>query len=233
MNPTRRSARMAGLLYLILAATIMFGFTVRKSLLVPGDAAATAANIVASETLFRIATVSQLLGQVAFVFLGLALYRLFEQVDKTQAAILLALVVVAVPIAFLNMLNQVAALELLSGADFLQALGAEQRNSLALLFLHLFQQGVYVVKIFWGLWLFPFGLLVVRCGFIPRMLGVFLMIGCFGYLVESFTFLAFPAYGEAVSPFAIATSAVAEVLVLLWLLIIGAKESSPARAATG
>src|SRR5207302_2365185 len=130
---------------------------------------------------------------------------------------------------FLNVLNYIGALTLFRGADFLTAIGEPQRNALGYLFIRLHSQGEFMNEIFWGLWLFPFGLLVFRSGFLPRFLGVWLMLACFGWVVVSAIALLFPASYDAA--FRIAQPVMfAELAIMLWLLIKGAKVPTPPSA---
>ena len=136
---------------------------------------------------------------------------------------MVTLVAVAVPIAFLNMLNQIIALNLLSGADFLKTFKPDQLRALSLVFLNLQNDGVAVVEIFWGLWLLPFGLLVIKSGFVPRVFGFFLIAACFGYLADSFVHLLFPAHRYLVVPVTALTGTLGEFSIILWFLIKGVK----------
>jgi hypothetical protein len=227
MNPSTATARTAGFLYLILAVTGGFSMLYVPSLIVPGNAAATANNIVAYESLFRLGVVSGLICQVVFVFLVLVLYQLFKGVNNTHAVLMVALVVAAVPVAFLNMLNQLAALHVLSGADYLRAFGTDQLNALVMLFLDLHSQGLLIVEIFWGLWLLPLGLLVLKARFMPGFIGVLLIVGFLGYLIDFLTRLLFPSYTAIVSPIA-GASKFGELAMILWLLIKGVKRQQAA-----
>jgi hypothetical protein len=222
MNSLKKTARIAGFWYLLTAITGPIGLLyVPSKLIVPGDATATANNIMVSESLFRIGIVSYLVCQVAFIFLVLALYRLLKGVNQQHASLMVALVLVAVPIAFLNMLNPLAALLLLSGAGFLTVFEPNQLHALVMVFLNLQEYGTMIVQIFWGLWLLPFGLLVFKSGFFPGILGILLIIACFGYLVHSFIFLLFPHYEAIVSSYATVPEAIGELSMVLWLLIKG------------
>lgn len=224
MNSTKKQARRAGLLYLLGSIPAPIGFMyVPGKLIVSGDATATADRIKASESLLRIGIASELLTKVVFIFLVLALYRLFKAVNETLARQMVILgALVSAPIIFLNVLNEIAALILVSGADFLSVFDKRQLDALAYLFLRLHSQGIEVVAIFWGLWLFPFGMLVIRSGFIPRVLGILLMIAGFGNLAGSFTTLLLPQYAEVVGQFAMAL-AFGELPIIFWLLIWGAR----------
>jgi uncharacterized protein DUF4386 len=223
MNSTKKQARMAGVLYLLVAITAPVGLVyVPSALIVPGDAAATANHVRASEWLLRVGIGSELFQQTIGVFLVLALYRLLKAVDEKHAVMMVILFLVPVPIVFVNVLNEIAALVLVSGAGFLSAFDTRQLDALALLFLRLHGQGIVVAAIFWGLWLFPFGILVIRSGFIPRTLGVLLMIAGCAYLASSFTSLLLPQYAHRVGQFAIVLE-VGEVPIIFWLLIWGAR----------
>ncbi|MCI0451265.1 MAG: DUF4386 domain-containing protein [Candidatus Latescibacteria bacterium] len=154
---------------MILGVTAPIGLMyVPGKLIVSGDATATADRIRASESLFRLGIAGELIPQVVGIFVALALYRLFKGVNKTLALQLLIFgSLVSVPITMLNVLNNVAALVVLSGVDFLSVFDQAQLDALAYLFIRLHGLGLDIASIFWGLWLFPFGLLVIRCGFIP------------------------------------------------------------------
>ena len=223
MHPTKKAARVAGAVYLSLVLTAPFSLLyVPGKLIVRGNAVATASNILTHEMLFRLCIVSELLSSVIFICLGLALYRLLSGVNKTWAGAMAALVLVSAAVGFLNVLNYVAALTLIHGADFLGAFETPQRYALGMLFLRLHGQGELMNEIFWGLWLFPFGLLVFRSGFLPRFLGVWLMLACFVWVALSLTALLFPPYYEAA--FKMAQPVLfAELAIMLWLLIKGAK----------
>jgi len=186
---------------------------------VPGDAATTANNIMASEMLFRLGIVSGLLMYVVFVFGVSVLYKLLEPVNKDHAALMVILALVGVPIAMLNQINQSAALLLLSGADYLKVFGADQIHAQVMFFLDLHKHGGLVGAIFWGLWLFPLGFLVFKSGFFPKLLGVLLMIGCLGWLIVPLQRFLFPSYETmAYSRFA---AHIAELSWTFWLLIMG------------
>src|SRR6266702_5922651 len=187
MNSTKQTARIAGVLYLVNGVTGLFSIIYAPTrLMVSGNAAATAQNILASERLFRLGIVSELICAVEFIFLVWVLYRLLGGVNKTHASLMVILGLAFVPIMCVNVLNEIAVLTLLGRADFLSALGRPQREALAMVFLDLHRYG-YVVGWIFGLWLFPFGVLVVRSGFLPRILGVLLIAAGCGDLADSLT----------------------------------------------
>jgi hypothetical protein len=224
MNPTKKQARIAGLWYLLLGVTAPIGLVyVPGKVIVPGNATATVDHLRASESLVRIGIGSELFHQVIGIFLVLALYRLFKEVNEKYAVLMVILgALVSVPIVFVNVLNEIAALVLVSGADFLSVFDKRQLDALAYLFVRLHSQGFIVASIFWGLWLFPFGILVIRSGFIPRIFGVLLFIAGSAYLASSFTSLLLPRYAHVVGQFAMVLE-IAEVPIIFWLLIWGAK----------
>jgi hypothetical protein len=218
MNSINKTARMAGWLYLAIAVLSAFGLVYVPSLLVvPGDAAATAYNIVASESLFRLGFMSNLLAFTVNIFVAVLLYKLLEPVNKTMASLMVILILVGIGIAMLNELNQFAALLLLGGADSLAAFTTDQLQALASLFLDMYEHGFVLAHIFFGLWLFPMGYLVFKSGFLPKVIGVLLVIAGVGYLVDFTLFFLFPAITVTVSEFTF----VGEVALLLWLLIKG------------
>ncbi len=226
MNSTKKQARLAGLLYLLASIIGCFGLIyVPGKLIVTGDATATATHIRASETLFRFGIASELIGFIMFIFVVLALYRLFKGVNERRALAMAILLLVSIPISLLNVLNDIAALVLVSGADFLSVVDKGQLDALAYLFVRLHGQGFVLAQIFWGLWLFPFGILVIRSGFIPRFLGYLLFIAGSGYLASSFTSLILPAYRQLVDQFTMVLTA-GELPIIFWLLIWGAKDQS-------
>ena len=225
MNSTRKQARVAGLLYFVMGIVAPIGLLyVPGKLIVSGDATATADRIRASEWLFRIGIGSELFHQALAVFLVLALYRLFKPVSQPHAALVVILgALVSVPIMFVGAVFEVAALILVKGAEFLSPFDRSQLDALAYLFTRLHSHGINVASIFWGLWLFPLGTLVVRSGFIPRFLGILLFIAGAGYLASAFTTLLLPSYAKAVDQVALICE-LGEVPIIFWLLIWGATE---------
>jgi hypothetical protein len=212
-------ARVAGLLALVILASGSFWGFVNGRLVVPGDAATTANNIMAFESLFRLGIVSSLIMYAVFIFYVLVLYKILKPANKNHAVLMVVLALVGVPIAMLNQINQFAALLLLSGADYLKVFPADQIHAQVMFFLNLHKHGGLIGVMFWGLWLFPLGFLVFKSGYFPRVLGVLLMIGCFGWLMVVLQRSLFPGYeAMAYSRFA---AHIAELSWMLWLLIRG------------
>ena len=222
MSSTKNPGRFAGLLYLLTSIVGFFALGyVPGKLIVHANASATANNIAASETLFRLGIAGELIGQAGFIFVALALYDLLKGVNRRHASLMVTLMVVSIPIAFLNELNSIAALALVRGADFLSIFEKPQREALAMLFLNLHFHGLVADEIFWGLWLVPLALLVYRSRFLPRFLGVWLALAAFAWVILSLTGVLLPQYYDKV--FSYSQPAVfGEIAFMLWLVIKGA-----------
>jgi hypothetical protein len=220
---TKNPGRFAGLLYILTSIVGFFAMGyVPGKLIVDRDAAATANNIAASETLFRLGIAGQLIGQAGFIFVALALYDLLKGVNRRHASLMVLLIVVSIPIAFVNELNSMAALVLVRGADFLSIFEKPQRDALAMLFLNLHHYGFVVAEMFWGLWLFPLALLVYRSRFLPRFLGVWLALAGLAWVVLSLTGIVLPQYVDKVDTYT-QPAVFGEIAFMFWLLIKGAK----------
>ena len=223
MTSTRNPGRFAGLLYVLTSFVGFFAMGyVPGKVIVHGNAAATASNIAASETLFRLGIAAQLIGMAGFIFVALALYDLLKGVNRRHASLMVILIVVSVPIAFVNELNSIAALVLVRGADFLSIIEKPQRDALAMLFLKLHGQGLVLAEIFWGLWLFPLALLVYKSRFLPRFLGLWLALAGVGWVILSLTSIVLPQYQDKVDHYS-QPAIIGEIVFMLWLLIKGAK----------
>jgi len=226
--PIRRTARVAGVFYLLMGLGTGFGMGYVDPLLhASNDVAVTVSTIQSSESLFYAGFASTAFGLIAMLFLANALFGLFESVDRGQARLLVIFVGVGVGIALLNMVNLLTAIQLSRGDGYLSALDPAQRNGLLMTFLAAYKCGRHVAGFFWGLWLLPFGLLILRSGFIPRVLGVLMTIGCFIYLLHSTAWLFFPSYGEIAQQGLLIPTA-GEIGTIAWLLIVGVRERRPA-----
>ncbi len=227
MTSTNKAARVAGWLYILASAPAPFSLLYIPSVfVVMGDATAataTANKIRASEMLFRFGIVAELISATIFIFMGLALYDLLKGVNKKHALLMLTLVLISVPISYMNELNRVAALVLANGAQF-SSMDQPQLDALVMVFFHLHNSGLQLAQIFWGLWLFPFGVLVYKSGFLPRILGVLLIPAGVGYVAASLTVLLFPTYGGVVFNIAAVLGLLGEGTTMFWLLIKGAKD---------
>jgi uncharacterized protein DUF4386 len=231
MTSLSKNARVAGLLFILASAVgVVRLMYIPEALFVHGNAAATANNIASHELLFRLGIVSYLLSSTLFIFVTLALYRLLKGVDQPLAILMVILgSLMPVPIFFVNSVTDAAALLLARGGDFLSVLDKPQRDAFAMLFLNLHHHLDLANAIFGGLWLLPFGLLVYRSRFLPRFLGLWMMLECFAWLAFSLTGLLSPGHENKVLTIS-QPLMLAEVATMLWLAIMGAREQRGAAA---
>jgi Domain of unknown function (DUF4386) len=223
MNTIKKQAHIAGVLYVLASIMAVFAWVyVNGKVFVRDDATATANNIRASEALLRLGIASELIGSIIFIFVVLALYRLFKAVSEKHAMAMAILLLISTPISLLAVLGELAALIVAGGANFLSTFDQHQLDSLSYLFFRLHGQALVVAQVFWGLWLFPFGTLVIRSGFIPRFLGYLLFIAGVGYLIGSLTVLVLPTYKQLGDQIAMILE-LWELPIIFWLLIWGAK----------
>lgn len=226
MDSLKKSARVAGLLYLFVVLCGPFVLLyVPGKVNVPGDATATVNAILAHENLYRAGIAVGIISELVFVLAILALYRLLRGVDQVLATLMVVFILIDVPLAFLSTANQVATLAFARGADFLSVFDKPQRDALATLLIHIDRHGVIVSEVFWGLWLLPLGTLVYRSGFIPRFIGVWLVLNGLSYLVLSATGLFSPEHSNMVRN--VTTPVLfGEVALMLWLLVRGVRVKS-------
>jgi len=224
MRTPQRLARTAGLFYLIVG--VFGGFAeayVPGKVYVPGDAAATAHNVVANAGLVRVGVVADLVQATFFLFTAMTLYLLLERVNKNVARAMVIFVAISVAMMCLNRVHQFAALLVATDASYADALGTPGSDALVLLMLDLQHYGVLAAQVFFGLWLLPLGYLVYKSRMFPRVLGVLLVIGCAGYIVDVFAGFLAPDLAAALGPFVLTPPAIAEIAMVLWLLVKGAK----------
>lgn len=214
MNVNKRTARIAGLLYLIVVICGIFSLAyVPSKLIVRNDAVATFNNISSSETLFRLSIVSSVVCYTAFLLLPLVLYYLLKPVNQLYARAMVLLAVVSVPISFMNLQHKYAALSVIKH---------NQPPSELLFFLEQYNSGILVAQVFWGLWLLPFGYLMYKSGYMPKFLGILLMMGCFGYLINFAGRTSVPNYDTSLlSSYVTLPASLGEIGTCLWLLILG------------
>ena len=223
MRSVHKQGRLAGVLYTLVALSAPIGLIyVPEKLFVVGNATATADHIRASEELLRLGMASELFHQTIEVFLVLALYDLFKPVSQHLTRQLAILGLLPIPIVFANVINEAAALTLAAAPAYLSVFNKEQLDALVMLFIRLHRQGLYFAAVFWGLWLAPFGLLILRSGFIPRALGILVMIAGAGYLLETTGALLAPAHANTFIDIA-GLMELGELPIILWLLIWGAR----------
>jgi hypothetical protein len=214
----RKAAIIAGFGLLAMGILAAFAnFFVLQRLVVSGDAAATANNIIASEGLFRAGICSFLIVAILDVVVAWALYVLLKPTNKNLSLLTAWFRLVYAAILGIALVNLLSVLQLLSGADYLTAFEPNQLRALVMFFLDVHEQGVFIATVFWGLWLFPLGYLVFKSGYFPRILGVLLIIACFGNMLELVTFFLIPNFDNTISLY----TGYGEILFMLWLLIKG------------
>ncbi len=221
----KKTARLSGVLYLILIITGAYCIIyVSSKIIVQEDAISTSKNILTNEFLFRTGIISDLISNIIFVFLVLALYRLLKQVNEHRAKLMVALVIVQIPAVFILEAFNITSLLIFKG-EILNTFQLSQRQDLAMLFLKINEYGALTLEMFWGLWLLPFGLLVYKSRFIPRIFGILLIIAGIAYMNASFVALLFPSYGAFVNQPTLLLVAIGEISITLWLLIKGVRNT--------
>jgi hypothetical protein len=217
-----RTARLTGLLYLVMSIIMVFGFMYApRAFVVNGDAAATARRISEGEAMYRLTVLASAVGQIIFIFVVLNLYRLFRKVDRGLARLMVALVCVGVAAETVNTANRLAPLDFLSGYGFMSVFNRAQLEAMALSSIYLGNNLGQLITVFWGLWLIPFGLLTIKSGFFPKILGILLMIAGVGYIVSWLSFLVFPAQAGVIARFMMPLY-FGEVPIVIWMLVMGA-----------
>jgi hypothetical protein len=226
MDSRAKVARLAGLLYVINAVTGIFSLQyVPSHVIVNGNIAATFNNLIASESLFRAGIAVDVICHVAFLLLPLVLYQLLSSVNRWAAIFMVALAVVSVPMDLAAVAHQLDVLTLLHDDIYRHGQTIDQLHAQVQAALDAFDDRILIAEIFWGLWLLPFGYLVYRSGFLPRLLGVLLMLGCFSYLINFFAQMFAPNYD--LPGFVMLPAACGEIGTALWLLIMGARAQVP------
>lgn len=222
MKSIQRTARIAAVLYLIITVAAIFAHIYLPSnIIVPGDAAATANNIISSETLFRVGGVGgELVVLLSEVILSIVLYVLLKPVNKTLSMLAAVSRLVMTTIHGLNLLNYFFAILLLSGAGYLSAFNTEQLHGLVMLFLEAHSIGFTIGIAFLTLHVFILGYLIFKSGYFPKVLGILFIAAGVGYLIDSFALLLFSGYETTPTVIAIVI-AVSEIAFPLWLLIKG------------
>lgn len=225
----RRIARLAGLLYLVVALCGLFAqMYARATVHVPGDATATAANIVEHSTLFRLGFVADLVTATSFMLLGMALFQLFKAVNREVAGALVVFVAVGAGMILVNLLYHFAALLVATDASYASLPGGD---ALVLLLIDLHQYGYSVAGIVFGLWLLPLGYLAYTSGMFPRVLGAALMVACGCYLVDTLVVFVVPDRDASLSAIVTAPAAIAEFWMVGYLLLVGVRRPKPAALA--
>jgi len=224
MNSMKATAHRAGLVYLVFSIVAVIGEFMFPTFLVPGDAAATAHNIASAATAYRLSILTGFVTHLFFIVLVVILYKLFKDVDQSLAMLMVLLVCIGVAVALANLVNKFGPLVILSGADYLSVFTQQQLDAMTLGFLRLHGRLSSIPLGFWGLWLFPFGLLTIKSTYFPRILGVLQIIAGVAYVVTSVAAIVFPDQRGAVNR-VMTPLYFGEVPMVFWLLIKGAKMS--------
>ena len=233
MTPINKTARTAGLLYLLLIISGIISLAyIPSQLIVRGNASKTFENITNSEFLFRLGIVSGIITFLIYMLLPLALYKLLHVVNKAYASLMVIFVLVSVPISFVNILNKFSVLKLINKPEYLEKLGETGLQTQVMLHIDNYYNGIVISQVFWGLWLFPFGYLVYKSGFLPKILGILLMAGCFGYLITFFGGFLYPDFNKTIISDIVGYPAtLGEFGICLWLLIMGTNKINFGRKA--
>jgi hypothetical protein len=238
MNSTKNTARLAGLLWVLTAATAGFSLIyVRPKLIVFADAAATVSNIIAFESLFRAGIASSIFSQIFAFFFGLTIFRLFKDVNKTLAMVFLTSLLLGVGVWVVNSLSNLGALTLVTNPDYVRAFPPDQLNAIAMTFLRMNNYGIGLGEIFTALYMFSLGWLIIRSGYLPRVIGILLIIGACAFPINTFTKILIPQFYPALmTRLTMLLNALGAPAAMLWLLIKGVNaprsEDPPRRPAT-
>lgn len=229
----KKTARIAGLLYLFYIVFHVFANVLgRSKIIVLGDAATTARNIMASAMQFRIGFLIDMFAGLLFLLAAWALYVLLKPVNKNLALLFLLLNLGGVAVWSVSELLLIASQHLLSGADYLKAFQIDQLQAMAMLSLYLYKYGsLGIAQIFFSAWLFPLGYVVFKSGYLPRLLGIVLMVECFAWLLYPLQLLLFPSV--IITFISSAVGFIGEFSLTLWLLIMGAKDQKPVLVEVG
>ena len=219
----KKKAQFAGILYLIWVITGIYGaMYVPSHTIVPGDAFATANKIHVNEFLFRTGIANDFLGLLVGIILILTLYQLLKPVNESQAKLMVALLIVTFPVGFIMDAFNIASLKILEGS-VLKTFETGQRQDIAMLLFKINDNATITLEMFWGLWLLPFGWLVYNSTFIPRVLGVFLILNGVAYIIHCLSHILLPNYQVFIFRLSVPFWILGEISIMLWLLIWGVK----------
>ena len=220
-----QNARLAGLLYFIVVMTGIVSLAyVPSQLIVWDNPALTVENIKTAEFLFRVGIFSGVLCYIAFLALPFALFKLFEKTNREVALFMVIFAVISVPISIFNLIGKLDVLTVINNTALLEVYSPQQISAQVMTMLRSYYNGITIVQVFWGLWLFPFGYLVFKSGLIPRVFGILLMLGCISYLIRFTGAILLPELD--IPSFVRLPASIAEIGTCLWLLIMGAKNPS-------
>ncbi len=221
MNELRATARRTGIWYLLMGITTGFSLGyVDHRIYLPYDPVTTMSNILHLEWLIRLGVISSILGMIFFLFLANNLYKLFVSIDKNLTISMVSLIYTSIPITCAMLAIQLSVIQLTSGIGSFIGFDALQIQSLAMLLLGIYQNGIYIAGIFWGLWMLPLGVLVIKSNFIPKVFGVLLVVGGLGYFVNSTVSLLIPNY-KSITSIGPSIGGITEIVFIIWLFVKG------------
>jgi Domain of unknown function (DUF4386) len=226
MNNLQKTARLAGIYYLLVAICGFYGIMyVPSQIKVKGNDVGTVQNILDKELLFRSGITVNLIGAVAFIFPVLAFYQLFKNVDERKAKLMVALVIVQIPITFLSESFAFTSLMIAKG-EILKNLEITQRQDWVMFFLKLKSYTINFLIIFWGLWLIPLGQLILKSSYLPKFIGILLVLGGIAYVIESLDYILLSEKLSFITEYGFIFYSSAELSTVAWLLAKGVKISS-------
>lgn len=218
----KKTARLAGILYLVSAVFAPFSLIyVPSKIIVSGNATATAEKMLANEMLFRTSIALGMVSIILFLFVALVQYKLFEKVNKNLASVMALLVIVQIPVGFVIDIFSITSLMIFKG-EIMNNIAPNERHSIAMLLLKMGSNGNFILMTLWGLWLIPFGQLVFRSGFIPRVIGIYLILNGVTYIITSYAFVLFPEYKVLIDQYSFPLL-LGEPVIMLWFLIVGVR----------
>lgn len=225
MTTPNKTARLAGFFYLIVIVTGFFSLMyVPSKLITLENPASTFHNISSSIQLFRLSIAASIICYSAFTLLPLTLYQLLKDINGNYAKLMVILALISIPISFINLQNKFSVLTIIEGTDYLKVFDKKQLQSQIMFLLSTYNKGLLIAQVFWGAWLFPLGYLVYKSGFLPKIFGVFLILGCFGYLVNVFGRTVVPHFSDhPLSGYITLPATIGEIGTCLWLLLAGVR----------
>lgn len=223
MDSINTTARKAGFYYLLVAIFGFYGIMyVPSQVLVKGNAAATMQNLLDKEFLFRTGVTANLLGGVAFMLTVFTFYQLFKDIDEQKAKLMVALVIVQIPITFLSETFAFTSM-MIAKNEVLKNLDQIERADWVLFLLKLKSYTINALIIFWGLWLIPLGQLIVKSGYLPKFIGILLVLGGIAYVFESLDYILLSEKLSFITDYGFIFYSSAELATVAWLLVKGVR----------
>ncbi len=218
----KKRFRIAGLFYLLHIALTVYGVIFVSSKIGISGTEVMAKGILANEFLFRTGIISRLVGMIPTIFLAITLYQILESINVFQAKLVLLIMVISIPFQFIAEVSNIIAL-MIGKDELLKSISLSQKHDFEILFLNIYNNTVSIGQMFWGLWLFPFGMLAFNSKFIPRIFGVFALLGSVGYLIDYLTFLLLPNY-RSLTVYTLLFGFACEISIMFWLLTNNTKK---------